>query len=430
MQTQSVLVRPGTIQGRLTAPPSKSFMQRLLAAIWIRGGKTVISNPGFSDDDKGLIQLMEQAGCQFRKENGLLFVDAVPVAEHKLDSVTYSESGLTARMCIPLLALAGRDLHINGQGSLRKRPMQFFEDVLPQLGVHCSLEDGHLPANLSGRLSAKNIEVDGSVSSQFITGLLYAYSALDASDVLIRVSDAVSKPYLDLSVDVLERVGLKTPQLRESGDFYFNRNTFSNKSLPQSFEVEGDWSNAAFWLVAGAISGPVAIDGLDVFTTQADKAVLGPLMESEAILSIQSERIRVGPAAILKAFQFDATDCPDLFPPLAVLGCYAQGTSVISGVSRLRHKESDRAKSICEELGRMGGQLEIQDDHLVIRGGSGLQGALVNAHGDHRIAMMCAIAALKAGGPVRIEGAQSVAKSYPDFFSDLEKMGAVVEYSE
>jgi 3-phosphoshikimate 1-carboxyvinyltransferase len=405
-------------------------MQRLLAAIWIRGGKTIIRNPGFSDDDRAVMQLMEQAGCSFHFEKEQLHVDAVPVSKHKLDAANLGESGLASRMCIPLLALAGRDMEIAGKGSLLKRPMYFFEEVLPQLGVQCKLVDGHLPAMISGKLDAKNIEVDGSLSSQYITGLLFAYAALNAHEVHIQVKNPVSKPYLDLSLDVLERVGLKLPQLFNSEDFYFNGKSFPQKPLPGTFDVEGDWSNAAFWLVAGAIAGPITIDGLDLFSTQADKAVLGALMESEAVLSIQTERIRVGPAARLKAFQFDATDCPDLFPPLAVLGCYAEGTSVISGISRLKHKESDRAKSICDELGRIGASMEIQDDHLVIRGGGELHGTMVNAHGDHRIAMMCAIAALKANGPVRIEGAESVAKSYPHFFKDLEKMGAVVEYSE
>jgi 3-phosphoshikimate 1-carboxyvinyltransferase len=197
------------------------------------------------------------------------------------------------------------------------------------------------------------------------------------------------------------------------------------RALPAYIRIEGDWSGGAFLLVAGAIAGEVCLAGLDAFSLQPDKRVLEALMESLASVSVESTQVRVS-AQRLRPFQFDASDCPDLFPPLAVLACHAEGTSVIRGVERLRHKESDRAASITEELGRIGASLQVQDDYLIIHGGRPLQEAELRSHGDHRIAMMCAVAALGAQGPVRIADAGAVEKSYPNFFDDLSRLGVRV----
>jgi 3-phosphoshikimate 1-carboxyvinyltransferase len=302
--------------------------------------------------------------------------------------------------------------------------MGFFEEVLPQLGVRISTRDGHLPATISGRLVPRNIRVDGSVSSQFITGLLMAYAGARAGDVSVTVDNAVSTPYIELTLEIMRAAGLNAPVLRDDNSYYFE----AAKAGPDpdkviDFHVEGDWSNAAFWLVAGAIAGPVTVLGLDVFSAQADKAILAAMMACGAAISVESNRISVSPAP-LKAFHFNASNSPDLFPPLAALACYASGTSVIEGVGRLKHKESDRARTICGELGRLGADISLQDDYMVIRGKRALHGAVTSSHNDHRIAMMCAIAALGAEGPVRIEDAGAVEKSYPRFFEDLARFGS------
>jgi 3-phosphoshikimate 1-carboxyvinyltransferase len=430
MNAPPIIVYPGPIQGQVKAPASKSVMQRICAAAWIRGGKTQITNPGSSDDDHVVIELMRAAGCTLNyDQQGRLLIDAVKPELNTLSAVHYGESGLAARMCTPILALSGQKTALLANESLSKRPMQFFEDVLPKLGVSVAMKDGHLPATIAGRLVPKNIVVDGSLSSQFITGLLFAYAAAGAKGVGIKVDNPVSMPYLELTIEVMRAAGLKVPDLRNSNTYYFDDKEPAVAGGTLEFTIEGDWSGAAFMLVAGAIAGQARVSQLDAFSTQGDKGILNTLMESGVQLSIEASQVTAATAR-LNAFQADATNTPDLFPPLAVLACYANGTSVIEGVGRLRHKESDRAASIIAELGNMGADISLQDDLMIIRGGKPLKGATVSSHGDHRVAMMCAVAALAATGSTRIEGAEAVSKSYPSFFEDLKTIGARIEVAE
>ncbi len=195
---------------------------------------------------------------------------------------------------------------------------------------------------------------------------------------------------------------------------------------PCNYTVEGDWSGAAFLLVAGAIAGNITVKGLDVFSTQADKAILQALMSCEAKLSVQAEQIEIGPAP-LKAFHFNATECPDLFPPLVALASYCEGKTVIEGASRLTHKESNRALTLQQEFGKMGIQIDLQDDLDDHSWRNGVIGAATHSHHDHRIAMACAVAGLKATGHTTIEEAQAINKSYPDFYKHIEQLGAAVQ---
>jgi 3-phosphoshikimate 1-carboxyvinyltransferase len=194
---------------------------------------------------------------------------------------------------------------------------------------------------------------------------------------------------------------------------------------PATYTVEGDWSGAAFLLVAGAIAGKITVKGLDIYSAQADKAILQALMMSKAIISITAEEIEISPAS-LQPFQFDATDCPDLFPPLVALASYCKGVSVIQGVSRLTHKESNRALTLQEEFGKMGVDIKLQDDLMIIEGGVELKGAAMHSHHDHRIAMAAAVAALKANGETTIEEADAINKSYPAFYEHLKQLGAAL----
>ena len=422
------VITPGPLYGSLTMPPSKSVMQRVCAAVWARGGDMRIVNPGSSEDDIVLLQLLRAVGAAITENrDGSLRIVIEPAANHPLNEIYFGASGLAARMCIPIIALAGRTVRLMANESLSRRPMQSATDVLPKLGVSVDMQGGHFPAIISGKLIPRDVEVDGSVSSQFITGLLIAYSAAGAKDVRITVRGLVSRPYIRLTLDVMQSAGMKVPSW-ETGDVFHFDNASRPALFPASFIVEGDWSAAAFWLVAGAIAGPLTIRGLNVFSAQGDKAVLQVLMECGASLSIEAEQITVGPAS-LKAFHFDATDTPDLFPPLAALAVYCGGTSVIEGMSRLAGKESNRAATIVSELAKMGADIVVQDDLMIIRGGQTLHGATGAAHNDHRIAMMCAITALCAEGKTIIDGAEAVRKSYPRFFDDFQKAGGMVVLS-
>ena len=417
------IIQPSSVRGTVQAPPSKSAMQRACAAALIRKGRSIIHNPGFSADDRAAISIAEQLGVAITKEESRIVIESKGV--HPNTNIMHAgESGLSSRLFTSIAALSSLPILITGEGSLLKRPFHFFDDVLPSLGVRCKTNNGYLPMEIIGPLSPKNIKVDGSLSSQYLTGLIMAYSASGAEEVSIEVKDLKSKPYIDLSLDILNKFKLRVPQNYNYESFYFGK-TAKEFEGDIEFSVEGDWSSAAFLLVAGAIAGEMVVTGLDVFSSQADRAILQPLMQTGAGLSIEEKQVTVRPG-ILQAFHFNATDCPDLFPPLAALAACCHGTSVIEGVHRLAHKESDRANSLQTELGKLGVEIFIQDDLMVIKGGKVISGGTVNSHGDHRVAMACAILSLKAEKEVIIENAGVIDKSYPRFFKDLEFLGASI----
>ncbi|HWI90709.1 MAG TPA: 3-phosphoshikimate 1-carboxyvinyltransferase [Flavisolibacter sp.] len=419
------IVQPAKLSGTITAPTSKSAMQRACAAALLKGGKTVLHNPGVSDDDKAALDIIQQLGAKVEGKDDDIIITSNGV--HAVSNeINCGESGLSVRMFTSIAALSDKEIMINGRGSLVKRPLSFFNEVLPQLDVQCESNNGLLPLKIKGPLQPKNNEVDGSLSSQFLTGLLFAYSAANASDVAIKVNNLNSKPYIDLTLKLMADFGLKTPENKNYEEFYFPKKStaeFSHDNF--NYTVEADWSGAAFLLVAGAISGNIIVKGLDVFSAQADKAILQALIQSETNISVTGDQIEIRESK-LKAFHFNATDCPDLFPPLVALASYCEGTSVIEGVHRLTHKESNRALTLQEEFGKMGIKISFQDDLMLIKGGTGVKNAKVSSRHDHRIAMACAVAALKADGEVVINDAQAVNKSYPQFWAHLQKLNAAV----
>lgn len=423
-----VTISPSPVAGVITAPASKSAMQRACAAALIRKGATILHNYGISNDDKAALDIIQRLGATITYEE-----DTVRVRSKGIDPVSNEincgESGLSIRMFTSIAAVSESELTVTGSGSLLKRPQSFFNEVLPQLGVTCHSNKGFLPIQIKGPLQPKNITVDGSLSSQFLTGLLFAYAASGANNVAITVENLNSKPYIDLTLQVMRDFGLPVPVNNnyQSFSFIVSGGT-ATRAAELQYTVEGDWSGGAFLLVAGAVTSsanPVIVKGLDVFSTQADKAVLQALMQAGAVMSIEESQIEVRKSS-LQAFHFNATDCPDLFPPLVALAAYCEGTTVIEGVNRLTHKESNRALTLQEEFGKMGVEITLQDDLMIIKGGHQVKGAAVHSHHDHRIAMACAVAGLNASAPVLIEGADAVNKSYPNFWKDMANLGAVL----
>jgi 3-phosphoshikimate 1-carboxyvinyltransferase len=420
-------IQPSQLTGIIQAAASKSSMQRACAAALVASGKSIIRNPGHSNDDKAALGIIENLGASFHEEGGDLLISSWGVKPIS-NEINCGESGLSIRMFTPLVALSDQEITINGTGSLTTRPMDFFDEILPQLGVSVKSNNGKLPLKIKGPLQPRNIEIDGSLSSQFLTGLLLAYAASNASDVSIKVINLKSKPYIDLTLDVMKQFGLKTPENKNHEEFYFPGPTHDSLLTTHDYTVEGDWSGGAFLLVAGAIAGPLTVKGLDVYSTQADKAILQALIDSGVGISIEAQQIELRPKP-LNAFHFNATDCPDLFPPLVALAAYCNGKTVIEGVNRLAHKESDRGITLQEEFGKMGIHIDLQDDLMIVHGGTGVRGAKVHSRHDHRIAMACAVAALKSTGETIIEEADAVNKSYPDFYEHLKSIGASVSLS-
>ncbi len=425
-------------------------MQRACAAALLRIGETRILNPGHSNDDKAALDIIQKLGAtveinkvahpdSFGKELIINSAGINPVS----NEINCGESGLGIRMFTPLVALSNKKITINGSGSLLTRPMDFFDEILPQLGVKVKSNKGKLPLEIQGPFTPVNIEVDGSLSSQFLTGLLMAYGAAplnppavgtlesESSSVSIKVRNLKSKPYIDLTLDVMKQFGMNVPENKNYEEFVFNWNyplsppTGGGGAI---YNVEGDWSGGAFLLVAGAIAGPITVRGLDLTSAQADKAIVDALMAANAGIAVEAKGIKIHPS-VMKGFNFDATDCPDLFPPLVALAAFCKGKTTIKGVSRLTHKESNRAITLQEEFAKMGVKIDLNDDEMIIHGGEKVNGATVHSRHDHRIAMACAVAALIADGDTIIEEADAINKSYPDFYNDLKSLGAGVDNS-
>ncbi|HRP55583.1 3-phosphoshikimate 1-carboxyvinyltransferase [Agriterribacter sp.] len=429
-----VIIQPSRLSDTIPAPASKSSMQRACAAALISKDKSVIYNPGHSNDDKAALQVVAALGARVNQlSDGSIETDSTGVDLSSPDiarssaAVNCGESGLGIRMFAPIIALSKQPVTIRGEGSLLSRPMDFFDEILPRLNVTVSSNSGRLPITLSGPLEPRDIEIDGSLSSQFLTGLLMAYAAADAKDVTITVNNLKSKPYIDLTLKVMQAFGLNVPRNKNHEAFYFEAPVPEHAaSQTRRYTVEGDWSGGAFLLVAGAIAGNITVSGLDPDSPQADKKILAALQDAGAGMEINSKRIKLFPGK-LKAFTFDATDCPDLFPPLVALAAYCSGLTTIKGVSRLAHKESNRGLTLQEEFAKMGLTIGLEKDTMLIQGGKGLKGAIVHSRHDHRIAMACAVAALQAEGETTIEEAEAINKSYPDFYNDLSTLGAGIK---
>lgn len=424
-----VTVHPSQLAGDIIAPASKSSMQRACAAALLTIGETILVNPGKSNDDMAALEVIQKLGAKVgQEENGHILISSRGVNPVNAE-VNCGESGLGIRMFTPIAALSNQAITLNGTGSLLTRPMDFFDEIFPQLGISIQSNKGKLPLQIKGPLVPANITIDGSLSSQFLTGLLMAYGASGAKEVTIRVKDLASKPYIDLTLQVMQSFGWEVSNNHYQSFHFSGRHTTENtetgkeKSLPRQYTVEGDWSGGAFLLVAGAIAGPLTVKGLDIHSTQADKAVMKALKDCGAMVELSEKGIRIGPGA-LKAFSFNANDCPDLFPPLVALAAYCKGTSEIEGVNRLTHKESNRALTLQQEFAKLGVEISFSNDTMLVKGGEGLRGADTHSHHDHRIAMATAVAGLQGKGEVRIREAEAINKSYPDFYRHLQNLGA------
>ena len=415
------IVEPGRIQGIIQVPASKSMMQRICAAALLQQGKTIIHNPGHSNDDITALNILKQCGASV-KNISLNSIEVISNGINPLtDEISVGESGLSARLFTPILALSDREITINGKGSLLKRPMNELLHILPELGVEARpvQQSGYLPFTIQGPLQPADIIISGSVSSQYLTGLLFALANAARTDLTVEVENLKSRPYIDMTLEVL---GAFVYSVHNHNYSRFTIHPVAQTGKDIEVTVERDWSSAAYWLVAGVIAGSITIPGMNLQSTQADKAIVEVLRSAGARIEVLPHQIRVKKSR-LYAFDFDATDCPDLFPILAILAASSRGESSIKGVHRLVHKESNRAESIAEMLENFGVFHSIHDDCLVIEGRKNFEDASVDSFNDHRIAMAAAIGALKANDSVIINGSEAVNKSYPDFFSHLQMAG-------
>jgi 3-phosphoshikimate 1-carboxyvinyltransferase len=414
-------VRPGRLGGRLRASPSKSATLRAVAAASLAEGTSCLRGPSTCDDARAALAVARALGAAVEEAPGEWRVRGraqAPAAE-----LSCGESGLCLRAFASLAALGARPCVLRAEGSLRARPVGPLEAPLVALGATCSTAAGLPPVRVQGPLRGGRARVDGAHTSQILTGLLLATPCCPG-DSELEVDSLSSAPYVRLTLECLRSFGLVLEA--EPGLTRF-RVPGGQRPLAARLEIEGDWSGAAFLLALGALGGPVVLDGLRPDSAQADRAVLDALAAAGAAPAFGPDgALSVGRTA-LGPFEFDARDCPDLVPPLAVLALGCPGRSRLIGVGRLRHKESDRAAALVAELGKLGGRLGVEGEALWIEGGRPLQAGRIDPRGDHRIAMAAAVAAVALGQGAALEQPGCVAKSYPAFFDDLTRLGAGVE---
>ncbi len=393
---------PSTVDGSTNAPSSKSMMQRAVAACFLselynQQSNSKIINPSNSDDSLAALEIVNS----IQKGQSLL---------------NCGESGLSLRMFIPIIALLERKFVFTGKGSLLNRPVKMIEEPLNILGVECSTNNGFLPVNVKGPLRSGRLILDASVTSQLLTGLLMALPCCEGNSEIL-VKNLKSSPYIEMTLSLLNDFGIKI----EHDDLSIFKIKGSQRYNSVDYKVEGDWSSTAFILVAGAIAGKVRVNNISYdMSLQGDKRIIDVLKQCGAKVNIGPDFVEVEKRDN-NSFEFDAEDCPDLFPPLVSLACACKGTSVIHGVERLRYKESNRGLSLQNEFNKIGAKISICDNKMLIDG-SLLNGGQIDSNNDHRIAMACAVAGLISSTGVQINGAQCVSKSYPEFFEDLDSI--------
>jgi 3-phosphoshikimate 1-carboxyvinyltransferase len=399
------------IYGHIVAPASKSMTQRAVAAAALATGESIIRHPSQCRDATAAIEIANVLGATVTEQKDEWRL----AAERRLRASTLPcrESALCARLFAPIAALFPTPVEITGSGTLLRRPMDDVVAALAAFGVLVTAHRHCLPLRIDGALRHGVAVVDASTGSQTLSGLLMALPTLPGDSEII-VNNPVSRPYLDMTLEVMRTFGVEVTHHRHRHFYIKGKQHYR----PQTFMVEGDWSSAAFWMAVGAIGGELSIDGLRADSVQADKVMLPLLEQAGARIQWRDDTLTVGRGA-LRAFRFDASDCPDLFPPLVLLAAFCEGVSAIEGARRLLHKESNRAVALQETFGILGVPISVENDTLVVHGGR-VRGGSVSSFHDHRIAMAAACAGLFTEAPVRVDDMDCIQKSYPAFVHDWQ----------
>lgn len=422
----SLRIEPRKLSGRIFIQPSKSMAHRLILCALLARGTSMIDNIVLSDDIRATLGACEALGASVRIEDSRRFSGRkrvvmtssgeISAVRHEIDCY---ESGTTARFIIPVSRLSADPVTLIGRGRLVKRPFDVYKNILPGKGVRYEDEDGKMPIRLSGRLQPGEYELRGDVSSQFISGLLIALPFLEGDSIIRITGPLESRPYVEMTLDALKQFGISVEQ---SDDLRLFRIPGRQQAEACSLAVEGDWSQAAFFCVLGAISDEVAIEGLSRSSLQGDRVILDFVQAMGANTRWEQDTLLIKPEK-LKSIEVDASQCPDLVPAVAVAAALCEGRSMITNAKRLRLKESDRLRAVCSEINKLGGHVEEMEDGLVIYGVERFRGARVDGWNDHRIVMSLAIASSCCDGPVEIDGFEAVSKSYPEFWDDFKSLG-------
>lgn len=426
---KDVVIYPGALKGSVKIPPSKSLAHRAVICAGLAEGESIIDNIIFSDDITATTKAMEALGVEVKKEEGRENKERVKLSikgnkELSLinNIVDCIESGSTLRFLIPVALLAKGEVTFKGKGKLVSRPLDVYYEIFEKQNIHYETNNGELPLKVEGELKSGEFSVKGDISSQFITGLMFTLPLLDGDSKIIITTELESKGYVDLTIDTLNKFGVKIEN-RDYKEFYIKGNQKYNS---RDYRVEGDFSQVAFWLVAGTLGESIKCEDMNIDSLQGDKVIVDILKKMGAYISVNEDYIEAKTSKT-KGIVIDASECPDLVPVLTVMAALSEGTTEIINAKRLRIKESDRLKAIASELNKIGGEVQELEDGLIIKGKKSLKGGKVDSWNDHRIAMAMAVASVKCEEPLIITNSNAVKKSYPDFWRDFKELGGKVD---
>ena len=402
--------------GTVNVPPSKSDVHRAIICAAMANGVSRISPVALSNDIKATIGCIKALGAEAVLENNVLTVDGTNMYKNKTALLDCGESGSTLRFFIPIAAVGNVNATFVGKGKLPQRPIGIFTKALPKAGTVCKTEGG-LPLEIKGQLKSGIFEIPGNVSSQFITGLLLALPILEGDSEIVLTSPLESVGYIAMTIRTMKQFGVNI-DTTENGWHIKGGQTYKSCN----YTTDGDWSQAAFFMVLGAIGGKVTVKGVARDSTQGDKKCAEILAEFGAKVTQRDNEVTVEKGD-LKAITIDASQIPDLVPVLSVCAAFADGTTKIINAERLRIKECDRLKATAELLNNLDGKVKELSDGLEITGVSSLKGGNVNGYNDHRIVMSAAVCAARSDEDITATFAMSINKSYPDFYIDYNSIG-------
>lgn len=399
--TKNITITPGRLSGKITVPASKSISHRALICAALAKGRSEIKNLLDCADTKATINILNAFGAKITKEGDITVVEGIQKPSETAIADCF-ESGSTLRFLIPVAAALGCEAEFHGRAKLPERPITPYFTELAKNGIIFKTKT--IPYQISGHLQAGDYSLAGDISSQFISGLLFALPLLNGDSRIIITSPLQSKPYVDITISELNKFGV---EIEETDYGYFVK---GNQSYtPQNTAIEADMSQAAFFVVANALGSEITIEGLNMNSLQGDKAIIDIVKNADG-----------------NAFDVDASQIPDLVPILTVLAAFSKGTSHIINCGRLRLKECDRLAVTAAELNKLGARVTENSDSLVIEGVDKIHGGICDSHVDHRIPMSLAIASTRSTESVTINGAECVSKSYPNFFEDFISLGGIV----
>lgn len=420
----NVIIKPSPLEGSIMIPPSKSLSHRAIIAASLAEGKSVIKNVLYSKDIKATIDAMRACGAQIEEYEDYLIIHGSKVKRAK-SQINANESGSTIRFMIPIALVINEPIEFMGENHLVKRPLDTFFEIFDNQGISYERGENYLPLKVNNGLKSGEFKVRGDISSQFITGLLYALPLLDGDSKIVITTNLESKGYIDLTLDMLMKFGIHIEN-RDYKEFYIKGN---QSYTPYDYTIEGDFSQSAFFLVANCLGANIKLKAMNMDSHQGDKKILEDIKAFGSKIHYENEELYADSGNTTGAV-IDFSQSPDLGPALTVLAALSQGKSEFVNAGRLRIKECDRITCMKEELEKLGAHIIEHEDGMEIYGVNEFHGATLDSHNDHRVAMSLAMASLKTKGDIKILNASCVSKSYPNFWEVFEKLGGKITYEE